>query len=79
VGNAGPRGDVPVDGADVVTGLILANLGELHPAALECSVVAANDSGFEDEAGVQPDPSDLAQRLAIECRHLLFSWGAASA
>ena len=32
---AGPRGDVPVDRADVVAGNVRAHLLELHPASLE--------------------------------------------
>jgi hypothetical protein len=40
-GLAGARGDIPVDGADVVARLVLADLGELDALSLEGGVVLA--------------------------------------
>ena len=60
------RGDVPVDRAHVVAGVVLAHLGELHAAALEHRVIGAADPGLEDHPGADLDAPDLGERLAIE-------------
>ena len=41
VGRVHPRGDVPVDVADVVAGLVLAQRGEVHAVAVEQAPVVA--------------------------------------
>jgi hypothetical protein len=41
--SAHARGDVPVDGANVVAGLVFAHLVELHPLSLEHAVVFAGE------------------------------------
>src|SRR5438270_133878 len=43
VRHARPRGDVPVDGADLVAGLVEPHFGELHAAALEDALVLARE------------------------------------
>ena len=63
VGAPEPRGDVPVDGADVVARLILAHLGELHPAAPERARVLARHDVPDEVAGGDLDPPDLAGNL----------------
>ena len=41
VGRVHARGDVPVDVADVVFGLVLAQIGKIHPVAVEQAAVIA--------------------------------------
>ena len=60
-GRAEPGGDVPVDGADVVAGLVLAHLGELHAAAAERARVFARDDVPHEVAGGDLEPPDLAR------------------
>ena len=66
VERAHARGHVPVDGAHVVAGLVLAHLGELHAAPLEDRVVGAADPRLEDGAGADLDAPDLREGLAVE-------------
>ena len=61
VGRAHARGDVPVDGAHLVAGGVLAHLGELHAAALEDGVVRPPDPGLEDRLRPDLDPPDLPE------------------
>ena len=54
-------GHVPIDGADLVAVLVLAELVEVDALALEDGVVLAAD-GFADEAaGLELDAADLAE------------------
>ena len=54
--------DVPVDGADVVAGRVLAHLGELHAAALEDRVVLAPEPRVDEAVGPDLDAVDLLER-----------------
>ena len=71
------RGDVPVDGADVVARLVLAHLGERHAPALEDRVVLAReqrrDTTLRVAISILPDALDelLGQHAAsARSRHL---------
>src|SRR5262249_12726028 len=57
------RGDVPVDGADVVAELVLADFGELHPAPLEYGVVFPGHRLVDQAVGADLDPPDLPEYL----------------
>ncbi len=61
VGRAQPSGDVPVDGADVVAGLVLAHFGELHAAAAECAGVLAGHDVAHEVAGGDLESPHLAR------------------
>ena len=52
-------GDVPVDGADVVAGLILAHLLEGDAGALEDGVIFAAEQILDGAAGLQLQAADL--------------------
>ena len=56
VGLAHAGGDVPIDGADVVAGLVGAGLVELDAAALEDGVVVAAEAFVEQTPGEDADP-----------------------
>ena len=66
---AGPRGDVPVDGADVVARLILADFVELHAPAAEHALVLAGEEVVDRAVGDDLDPSDL-----LEDRGNVLAW-----
>ena len=68
---AGARGHVPVDGADVVAVLVLPDLVELHPAALEDGMVLARQRLVDQPVGCDLDPADLADDFFRQ--HLLVS------
>ena len=57
-------GDVPVDGAHVVAGLVLAHLLEGDAGALEDAVILAAEQVLDGAAGLQLQAADLAQHLA---------------
>src|SRR5262249_57354495 len=59
-------GDVPVDGADVVAGLVLADLLEGDAGALEDAVVLAAEQVLDGPAGPQLQAADLADDFAGE-------------
>src|SRR5262249_40084192 len=59
-------GDVPVDGADVVAGLVLADLLEGDAGALEDAAVLAAEQVFDGAAGPQLEAADLADDFARE-------------
>jgi hypothetical protein len=61
VGGAQPRGDVPVDGPDVVARLILPHLGELDPAAPERAPVLAGHDVPHEVAGHDLQPPNLTR------------------
>ncbi len=46
-----PRGDIPVDGAHFITGLILADLFEVHPLSFEDTVILARQRLGDEPAG----------------------------
>ena len=70
-GGAGAGGDVPVDRADVVAGLVLADFLELHALALEDRMVAARKDVLHRAAGADFDAADFAECFAGE--HGVFS------
>jgi hypothetical protein len=59
-------GDVPVDGADVVAGLVFADFLEGDAGALEDAVVFAAEKVLDGPAGSQLQAADLAQEFAGE-------------
>ena len=63
-GRPGARGHVPVDGADLVAGQVLAHLLEVHAAALEDRVVLAGHGLFDQAAGPDLQAAHPAQDLA---------------
>ena len=56
-------GDVPVDGADVVAGLVLADLLEGHAAALEDAVILAAEQVLDGPASTELKTADLLDNL----------------
>ena len=67
------RGDVPVDRADLVAGLILAHFRELHSLALEHRAVLAGENGVDQPARPQLDQLYLPQNLGRHSHRLLGS------
>src|SRR5262249_16252010 len=63
-GVAHARGDVPVDSADVVAGLVLAHLLEGDAAALEDAAVLAAEQVLDGAARPQLQTADLANHFA---------------
>jgi len=59
-----PRGDVPVDRAHVVAGLIFADLVEVDALPLEDAVVLAPERLGDETAGSQLDQPDLFEQFA---------------
>ena len=41
VGRVHPRGDIPIDVADIIFGLVFAQVGKVHPIAVEQAAVIA--------------------------------------
>ncbi len=62
-GGAAPGRDVPVDVADVVAVLVLADLGEAHAAPLEHRVVLAGEDLVDQAPRPDLDPTNLLQDL----------------
>ena len=62
-GMAHAGGDVPVDGADVVAGLILADLLEGDAAALEDGVIFAAEQVLDGPPGLQLQATNLTQHF----------------
>src|SRR5437762_5510045 len=65
---AAARGDVPVDGADVVARLVLAHLRELDSSSVERGVVVAGESGADRS---EEHTSELQSPMYLVCRLLL--------
>src|SRR5207253_9303287 len=65
-GVAHAGGDVPVDGADVVAGLIGADLLEGHARALENAVILTAEQVLDGMTRPELQVSDLAEHLAGE-------------
>src|SRR5262249_7409763 len=63
-GLAHAGGDVPVDGADVVAGLVGADLLEGDAGALEDGVVLAAQQVLDGATGLELEATDLAEDLA---------------
>ena len=61
-GVVGARGDVPVDVADVVAGLVLAQVGEVDPGALEQAPVVALEQAVEPADDLPVEPLEDALR-----------------
>jgi hypothetical protein len=57
------RGDVPVDGADLVARLVGPHFGEGHSAALEGRVIPAREGVLHGAARADLDAADLADEL----------------
>ena len=55
--------DVPVDGAHLVAGLVLAHLGELHSLPLEHGAVLADEKRVDEAARAQLEQLDLPENL----------------
>jgi hypothetical protein len=62
-GSPHARGDVPIDRAHLVAGLVLAHLGELHPLTLEYRAVLAREDGVDEPARAELDELHLPQDL----------------
>ena len=58
------RGDVPVDGADVVAGLVLADLLEGDAGALEDGVILAAEQVLDGALRLQLQTTNLTNDLA---------------
>ena len=58
-----PRGDVPIDRADFVAGLVFAYIFEIHPSPLEDAVVIAGKSRLHEPLGFDLEGADLLQDL----------------
>src|SRR5205085_10003878 len=65
-GVAHAGGDVPVDGADVVAGLVLAHLLEGDAGALEDAVVLAAEQVLDGTPGQALEVTDLADDSPLE-------------
>ena len=59
-----PRGDVPVNGAHVVAGLVFAHLVEIHPLPFEDAVVLACERFGHEPVRAQLDLPDFFENLA---------------
>ena len=64
---AHPRGDVPIDRANFVAGLILAHILEVHPASFEDTVVIAGEGGLDETAGFDFESADFLRISAGVC------------
>jgi hypothetical protein len=56
--------DVPVDGADVVSGLVFADLLEGDASALENAVIFAAENIFHGPARPELEATNLAENIA---------------
>ena len=68
-------GDVPVDGADVVAGLIFADLLEGDAAALEDAVIFAAEQILDGPAGPELQAANLAKDFAGKHEERLKGYG----
>ena len=59
-------GHVPVDRPNVVPGLVLAYLVEVHPLALEDAVVLAGEAFADETVGPNLDLANLFENFARE-------------
>ena len=59
-----PRRHVPINGTDFVSRLILANLVEIHPLALEDAVILAGQRLAHQPVGANLDLADFFKDLA---------------
>ena len=59
-----PRGDIPVDGAHVVAGLVFAHLVEVHALAFEHAVVLARERLGHEAVGANLDLADFFEDFA---------------
>jgi hypothetical protein len=69
--SAHPSGNVPVDRANLVTWLILADLRELHPLPFEHRAVFAGKDRVDQAAGAQLDELHLPQNFRRHSHWLL--------
>ncbi len=66
MGDPRPGGDVPVDGADVITWAVLADLGKLHAAASERALVLAGKDIVDQMAGANMNLADRFELFRSE-------------
>src|SRR5687767_1123152 len=71
------RGHVPVDRANLVSGLILAYLGELHSLTLERAAVFAGEQRVDEAARAKLDELHLAKNLGGNAFPYCFAAGIA--
>ncbi len=57
---------VPIDLPKIIAGRVLAMLAELHRKAVIRRIVQAGEKPFDDEAGLQVQPPDLADDIRAE-------------
>ena len=60
VGLPGARRNIPVNGTDLVSGRVGANLFEVHAASLEDTLVLTREGGLHQSARAQLKSADLA-------------------
>jgi len=63
-----PRGDVPIDSAHFVAGLVLAHLVEIHALAFEHTMVLAGQGLAHQPISAQFDLPDFFENLARDHR-----------
>ena len=66
VGRVAPGRDLPVDGADVVPGLIGTDEGELESTAVEDRRVITAEEGFDEVPGTDLEAPDPAEDLGTD-------------
>ena len=59
-----PSGDVPINGADFIPGLILAHLVKIHPLTFEYAVVLARERFAHEPVGADLDLADFLDDFA---------------
>ena len=58
---AGARGDIPIDGADIIARHIVSNTIEIHAAALEDAGIAPGQRVIDEPVGADFHPPDAAE------------------
>jgi hypothetical protein len=59
-----PGGDIPVDGADIIAGLIFADLVKIHPLAFKDAMVMAGERLGDEAIGADFDLADSFEQFA---------------
>src|SRR6185369_16711938 len=57
-------GHIPIDGAHLIPGLILAHLLKVHPLAFEDAMILASEAFADQAIGAQLDLADFLKDLA---------------
>ena len=60
---AEPRRYVPIDGPDLVTGLVFADIFKIHSASLEYAVIVAGERGLDQGTSLNLQAADLPQNF----------------